>query len=88
MRKVEFFMTYSVAKSPSPETSEAVIISGPMRGQIVPIAAAGGFSPQEMELLRQFAQVQKETADELEQLSKSMQAFNKRMKEKLEALRK
>ena len=80
-------MTFTVSPTTA-DTSEAVIISGPLRGQIVSIATESGLSNQEAELLRQFAQIQRETADELEQLSNSMQTFNKRMREKLEALRK
>ena len=88
MRNNTVVMTYAIAQSPSAETSEAVIISGPLRGQIVPVAPEQEISQEELLLLKQFVQLQKETGEELDRLSESMQAFNKSMNEKLEALQK
>ncbi len=80
-------MSYTIAPSLTEETLEAVLLSGPMRGQIVPVAAERELSPEELELLRKFIQLQKETGEELERMSESMQSFNKRVKAKLEAMR-
>ena len=79
-------MNYIVAPSPNSETVEAVMISGPLRGQIVPVAPERDMSAEELDLLRKFVQLQKETGEELDRISESMRSFNQRIKAKLEAI--